>query len=106
MYSAYKLNKQGDKIQPWCTPFPILNQSVVPDSVLTVASELAYNFLRRQVRWSSIPISWRIFQFVVIHTVKGFNVVNEAEADVYYKDVIYVNIVNTVVMFFKLIYLF
>ena len=22
-YSAYKLNKQGDNIQPWCTPFPI-----------------------------------------------------------------------------------
>ena len=30
MYSAYKLNKQGDNIQPWCTPFPIWNQSVVP----------------------------------------------------------------------------
>jgi len=27
MYSAYKLNKQGDNIQPWCTPFPIWNQS-------------------------------------------------------------------------------
>ena len=26
MYSAYKLNKQGDNIQPWCTPFPIWNQ--------------------------------------------------------------------------------
>ena len=24
MYSAYKLNKQGDNIQPWCTPFPNL----------------------------------------------------------------------------------
>ena len=23
MYSAYKLNKQGDNIQPWCIPFPI-----------------------------------------------------------------------------------
>ena len=38
MYSAYKLNKQGDNIQPWCTPFPICNQSVVPCPVLTVAS--------------------------------------------------------------------
>ena len=28
MYSAYKLNNQGDNIQPWCTPFPIWNQSV------------------------------------------------------------------------------
>ena len=26
MYSAYKLNKQGDNIQPWCTPFPIWNK--------------------------------------------------------------------------------
>ena len=34
MYSAYKLNKQGDNIQPWCTPFPIWNQSVVPCPVL------------------------------------------------------------------------
>ena len=38
MYSAQKLNKQGDNIQPWCTPFPIWNQSVVPCPVLTVAS--------------------------------------------------------------------
>ena len=29
MYSAYNLNKQGDSIQPWCIPFPILNQFVV-----------------------------------------------------------------------------
>ena len=35
MYSAYKLNKQGDNIQPWHTPFPIWNQSVVPCPVLT-----------------------------------------------------------------------
>ena len=34
MYSAYKLNKQGDNIHP----FPIWNQSVVPCPVLTVAS--------------------------------------------------------------------
>ena len=29
MYSAYKLNMQGDNIQPWHTLFPILNQSIV-----------------------------------------------------------------------------
>ena len=27
MYSAYKLNKQGDNMQPWRTLFPIWNQS-------------------------------------------------------------------------------
>ena len=37
-YSAYKLNKQGDNIQPCGTPLPIWNQSVVPCPVLTVAS--------------------------------------------------------------------
>ena len=79
MCSAYKLNKQGDNIQPWHTPFQTLNQSVVPCPVLTVASWLAYRFLRRQVRWSGTPISWRIFQFVVIHTIKGFSIVNEAD---------------------------
>ena len=30
-----------------------------------------------------IPISVRIFQFVVIHTVKGFSIVNKAEVDVF-----------------------
>ena len=83
MYSAYKLNKRHDTIQPWCTPFLIQNQSVVPCPVLTVASSLAYRFLRKQVWWSGIPISWRIFQFVVIHTVKGFGIVNQAEEDVF-----------------------
>ena len=50
MYFAYKLNKQGDNMQPWCTPFPIWNQSVIPCPVLTSASWLAYRFLKRQVR--------------------------------------------------------
>ena len=46
MYSACKLNKQDDSIQPWCTPFPIWNKSVVPCLVLTVASWPEYTFLR------------------------------------------------------------
>ena len=61
MYSAYKLNKQGDNIQPWRNPFPIWNQSVVPCLVLTVTSLPECRFLMRQVRWSGIPISLRIF---------------------------------------------
>ena len=61
MYTAYKLNKQGDNIQPWRTSFLIWNQSVLPCPVLTDASWLAYRFLKRQVRWSGIPISsWQI----------------------------------------------
>ena len=61
MYSVCELNKQGDNIQPWCTPFPILNQFIVSCLILTVALWPAYRFLKRQVRWSGIPISFRIF---------------------------------------------
>ena len=70
MYSAYKLNKQDDNIQSWCTAFPILNQSVVPCLVLTVASCPAYRFLKRQVRWSGISFSWRIFHSLLWSTQK------------------------------------
>ena len=61
MHSAYKLNKQGDNIQPWHSSLPIGNQSVVPCPVLAVVSWPAYRFLKRQVRCSGIPISFRIF---------------------------------------------
>ena len=44
MYSAYKLNKQGDNIEPCCTPFPILNHSIFPCKVLTLASWPTYRF--------------------------------------------------------------
>ena len=69
-------------IQPWCTPFPIWNQSVVPCPVLTVASWPAYRFLKRQVRRSGIPISFIIFHsFCDPH--KDFGIVNKAEIDVF-----------------------
>ena len=80
MYSAYKLNKLGDNIQPWGTPSPIWNQSVVP---YPVASWPAYKFLRRQVRWSGISTSLRTFQFVVIHRIRSLGIVNEVEVDVF-----------------------
>ena len=58
---------------------PVCCSCLVP----AVASWSAYRFLRRQVRWSCISISFRIFQFVVIHIVKGFGIVNKAEVDVF-----------------------
>ena len=60
MSCAYKLHKQGDNIQPWDTPFPIWNQSIISCLVLTVASWPTHRFLRRQVRWSGIPPYIRI----------------------------------------------
>ena len=64
MYSAYKLNKQGDNIQPWHTG----TQSIVSCPVLTVASWPAYRFLKRQVRWFGMPISFRIFHSLLWST--------------------------------------
>ena len=84
VYSAYNLNKQGDNIQPCCTPFPILNQSVIPCLV-------RYFLTRIQVSQETDKIVWysHLFknfpQFVVIHTVKGFWVVSETEVDVFLK---------------------
>ena len=83
MYSAYNLNKQGDNIQPWCTPFPIWNQSVVSHPVLTVGSWPAYRFLRRQIKWSGIHLFKNFPQFVVINMVKGFGLVNKVGVDVF-----------------------
>ena len=44
MYFAYKLNKQGDNMQPWYIPFLIWNQSVVACPVLTVFLDLHTDF--------------------------------------------------------------
>ena len=82
MYSAYKLNKQGDNIQPWHTPFPIWNQSV-PCPVLTcfltciqISQEVG------EVVWYS-HLFQNFPQFTVIRTVKDFGIVNKAEIDVF-----------------------
>ena len=79
MYSAYKLNKQGDNIQPSRTPFPILNQSVVPCLVLMVVSWPAYRFLKTPVKWSGVSITLRMFHSLLWSIVKSFGVVNEAD---------------------------
>ena len=65
---ACKLIKQGNNIQLWHTPFSIWKQSVVPCPVLTVASWSGYRFLGRQVRWSGIHISLRIFHYLLWST--------------------------------------
>ena len=49
----------------------------------SVASWPAYRCLRRQVTWFGISISSRIFHSFVIHRVKGFSVVNEAEVNIF-----------------------
>ena len=47
IYSAEKLDKKGEIMLPCYIPFPILNQSIVPCLVLTVASRPGHRFLMR-----------------------------------------------------------
>ena len=81
MYSVYKLNKQGDNIQPWLTPFPILNQSIVPCLILTCFLTCI------QISKEAGKMVWYTHflknfpQIVVIHTGQGFGVFNNAEVD-------------------------
>ena len=78
MYSAYKLNKQGDSIQPWHTPFPHFRSSsnCFFLTCLQISQEVG------QVVWYSHFLK-KFPQFVVIHTVKGFGIVNKAETDAF-----------------------
>ena len=68
LYSAKKLNNQGNNTALMYS-FPILNQSIFQCPVLSVASWPAYRFLRRQVRWLGIPISWRIVHSLLWSTL-------------------------------------
>ena len=83
LYSSYKLNKQGDNIQLWHTPFLIWNQSIVPCPVLTCfLTCIQISQEAGKVVWYS-HVFKNFLQFVVIHTVKGFGIVNKAEIDVF-----------------------
>ena len=82
MYSACDLNKQGYNIQPCHTTFPILNQSVVPRLILLLLDLLQVSQETGKVVWYS-HLFKNFPQVFVIHTVKGFRVVNEAEVDVF-----------------------
>ena len=85
IYSAYKLNKQDHNIEPWRALFWSLNQSVLPCPVLADASCPAYSFLRKQVRWSASPISWRIFHSLLWSTQwKAFSSVQFSHSVVSY----------------------
>ena len=67
LYISYTSMVTG--LQPWCSPFPILKQSIiVPCPVLTSASWPAYRFHRRQIWWSGISISLRIFHSLLWST--------------------------------------
>ena len=85
--SAYKLNKQSNSKQPWCTySFPNFEPICCSVLVLSVASWLAYRFLKRQVRQSDILIFFRIF-LSLLSSTRSILVINEAEVDVFFSGI-------------------
>ena len=60
----------------------LLGTSLVPCSVLTVASFIQVSQEAGQVVWYSHLLK-NFPQFIVIHTVKDFGIVNKAEIDVF-----------------------
>ena len=84
MYSAKELNKQGYNIQSLHTPLPIWNQFFC-----FMSSSNCCFLICIQVSQEKDKVAWysHLFKnfpwFVVIHTVKGFSVVSEADVDVF-----------------------
>ena len=83
MYSAMKLNKQGDNtalaysfpnVEPVCYSMSSSNCCFL--TCIQVSQEAG------QVVWDS-HLSQNFPQFIVIHTVKGFGIVNKAGIDVF-----------------------
>ena len=82
MYSAYKLNKQGDNIQPlysfsYLEPVCSMSSSNCCFLICLQASQEA-----GQVVWYCHLLK-NFQQFIVIHTVEGFGIVNKGEIDVF-----------------------
>ena len=83
MYSEYKLNKQGNNIQPWHTPFPIRNQTCsMSSSNCCFLTSIQISQDAGQVVWYS-HLFQNFPQFIVSHTVKGFGIVNSTEVNIF-----------------------
>ena len=80
MYSAYKLNKQGDYIQPDVLLF-LLGTSLLFHVWLFL--DLYTDFSRGRSGGLVFPSLEEFSTVVVIHTVKGFGIVNKAEVNVF-----------------------
>src|SRR5574340_1260712 len=84
MYSAQKLNKQGDNYTALTYSF-----SCLEPVCCSMSSSKCCFLICIQVSQEAGQVVWysHLFQnfpqFIVIHTVKGFGVVNKAEIDVF-----------------------
>ena len=80
MYSAYNLNKQGDNIQTWHIPFLIesVRCSLFGFNCCILTCIQVFQEAGKAIWY---PHLFKNFpQFVVIHTDKGFSIVNRAKS--------------------------
>jgi len=84
MYSTYKLNKQGWQYTAWMYSFSYLEQVCcsVSSSNCCLLTCIQISQEANQVVWYS-HLFQNFPQLIVIHTVKGFGIVNKAETDVF-----------------------
>ena len=82
MYSAQKLNKQGDNIQPDVLLSQFWTSSLFHIQFCCFLTWIQISQEAGQVVWYSHLLK-NFPQFVMMHIVKGFNVVSEAEVDVF-----------------------
>ena len=71
MYSAYKLNKQGDNIQPWRTPFQFGTSLLFHVQFELLLLDLYTDFSEGRSGGLYSHLLKNFPQFVVIHTVKN-----------------------------------
>ena len=85
MYSAYKLNKQADNIQPWLNSFPNFEpvRCCMYDSNCCFLMCIHVLQEAGKVVWYS-HLFKNFPQFVLIHIVKGFSILNEVELDIFW----------------------
>ena len=82
MYSAYRLNKQGDNIQLWCTPFPIWKvccSMSVSKCCFLIGIQISQE-TDQEVWYIHLLKNFPVFE---IYTVKGSGVINKAEVYVF-----------------------
>ena len=84
MYFPYKLNKQGDNIQTWHTPFLIWNHvcCAMSSTNCCFLTSIQISQEAGQVVWYSHLLK-NFPQFAVIHTVKDFGMFNTEEVDIF-----------------------
>ena len=83
MYSAHELNKQSDNIPPWHTSFPIWDCPLFYVQFYLLLLDQHTDFSGGRSGGLVLHLLKNFPELVVVHTVKVFSVVNEAEVNAF-----------------------